>query len=466
MPTVCPIERIMEITPKSRRLLRLQSLLFVALFLGVLGTLAWLSTRYSFQADWTASGRNTLSEDSRRLLQEMSDPVEVTAFARDNELLRKQIQDLVARYQRAKPDLALRFVNPDTQPERVREMGITVDGELLLSYQGRSEKVQQLSEQHLTNALQRIARQGERWIVFLSGHGERDPGGQANHDLGAFGRELERKGLKVQTVNLAQTPAIPDNASLLVIASPQAKLLPGEVKLIRDYMNAGGNLLWFTEPEGARGLEPVAEDLGIEFLPGKIVDATTQLFGINNPAFVLVPEYAVHPVTRDLYSLTLFPETVALEARTEEPWVASPLLTTLERTWTEIGELDGTIQYDSDTDERPGPLDLAFVLTRSRESGQMEGTETSEQRVIVVGDGDFLSNAFLGNGVNLDLGLNMIHWLSHDEQFIAIRAKSAPDTRLELGRTAQGVIAFGFLFIVPGLLLLSGLVIWLRRRGR
>ncbi len=455
----------MEITPKSRLLLRLQGLAFVVLFLGIVGSLAWLSSRYVHQADWTAGGRNTLTADSRKLLEGMEGPIRITAFARENEALRKPISDLIGRYQRVKDDIELSFVNPDTDPEQVRELGISLDGELLIRYQGRSEKIQQLSEQPITNALQRMARQGERWILFLAGHGERDPLGEANHDLGNFGRELQRKGLKVQTINLTLTPTIPDNTHLLVLASPQVPLLAGEVKLIRDYLNQGGNLLWLAEPEGLQGLEPIAEDLGMELLPGRMVDATTQLFGINDPAFVLIPEYPLHPATRDLDSLTLFPEVAALEAQTEAPWQVDPLLTTLERTWTEVGPLEGDIQYDADTDERAGPLDIGLVFTRELDM-QGDALENRQQRIVVIGDGDFLSNAFLGNGANLSLGLNLIHWLGHDDAFIAIRARSAPDTQLTLSPTAQAIIAFGFLFVLPGLLLLSGLGIWLRRRAR
>lgn len=459
----------MEITPKSRLLLRLQGLAFVALFLAVVGSLAWLSSRYVQQADWTASGRNTLTPDSRKLLEEMDGPIRIVAFARENKPLRRQISDLIGRYQRAKDDIQLAFINPDTDPEQVRELGISMDGELLLKYQGRSEKIQQLSEQPITNALQRMARQGERWILFLAGHGERDPLGEANHDMGNFGRELQRQGLKVQTINLTVTPTIPDNTHLLVLASPQVPLLAGEVKLVREYLNQGGNLLWLAEPDGLQGLEAIAEDLGLEFLPGRIVDASTQLFGINNPAFVLIPEYPLHPATRDLDSLTLFPEVAALEAQTEAPWQVEPLLTTLERTWTEVGPLEGDIQYDTDTDERPGPLDIALVFSREQDHHNPEQDpqgDAQQQRIVVIGDGDFLSNAFLGNGANLGLGLNLVHWLGHDDAFIAIRARSAPDTQLNLDRTAQAVIAFGFLFVLPGLLLLSGMAIWLRRRAR
>ncbi len=83
-----------------------------------------------------------------------------------------------------------------------------------------------------------------------------------------------------------------------------------------------------------------------------------------------------------------------------------------------------------------------------------------------LGDSDFLSNAFLGNGGNVDLGLNLFNWLNHDDQFITITARTASDVNLELGRAAQAIIGFGFLFGLPLLLLATGAGIWWRRRNR
>ena len=108
-----------------------------------------------------------------------------------------------------------------------------------------------------------------------------------------------------------------------------------------------------------------------------------------------------------------------------------------------------------------------MVLTRTPgEASEDTESTASEQRIVVIGDGDFLSNTYLGNPGNLDLGLNIVRWLSHDDATIEIRVTSAPDTSLVLNKAAQAVIAIGFLVGLPLLLLLAGVVIWLRRRRR
>jgi ABC-type uncharacterized transport system involved in gliding motility auxiliary subunit len=457
----------MKVSRRARILLRLQGLTFSLLFSASIGLLAWLSTQYVYTADWTAGARNTVSTDTRKLLAELEEPVRITAFVRDEPRLRRQISDLVGSYQRFKENISLEFINPDTAPEQVRELGISSGGELRVSYRGHSENIQTLSEQTLSNSLLRLSRQEARWIAFLTGHGEREPLGETNHGLGIFGAELERKGLNIQTINLTQT-GIPANTSLLVIAGPRVDLLPGEIDALRHYIEQGGNLLWLAEPGDLHGLEPLAELLGIDFLPGQVVDAGSQMFGIDNPTFVVISGYPQHETTAEVAAVTVFPEAAALEVHDQGKWKPVPLLTTLPRSWTELGEIAGEISFDADTDERAGPLDIGMALTRAHPSGDTSEAveDLPEQRVIVIGDGDFLSNTYLGNAGNLGLGLNIVHWLSHDDAFIDIQVPGAPDTNLELGRTAQAVIGLGLLFGLPVLLLLCGLLVWLRRRRR
>ena len=135
-----------------------------------------------------------------------------------------------------------------------------------------------------------------------------------------------------------------------------------------------------------------------------------------------------------------------------------------ERSWAETGPLAGEIRY-TENEDIAGPLILGASISRDalNRTGHDDKTRT-QQRIVVLGDGDFLSNAYLGNGGNLNLGMNIMNWLSHDDALIAIPVKTAPDLNLTLSPMQSGIIAVIFLFGIPLLLAGSGLLIWVRRR--
>ena len=447
-------------------LARLQNLVFVILFLAVMGLLLWLTKQHSVELDLTWGNRNSLTEASAKVLDQLEQKISVTAFVRDDsKAVRDLITDLLQRYQRHKADIELKFLNPDLVPQLVREHGISIDGQLLVQYGDRQETLQNVSEKALTQLLLKLASSENRFISFISGHGERDPLGSANADLGNFGAQLERKGYVLQVLNLIREPAIPANTGILVVASPRTSLLDGESKLIMEYVAAGGNLLWLTEPEQNDNLAALAADLDIKRLPGVVVDATTRLFGIDDPTFALAVDYPRHAITDQLHSQTLFPNTAGLIAGEESDWLATPILQTLPRSWTEMNPAaKDEIRYDEDSEEVDGPITIALALERTI-SGD-DDAAARQQRVIVIGDGDFLSNTYLGNGQNLDLGNAMIEWLNNNDNFIDIGSVQAPDTQLDISQAGALALLIIFLLLLPLGLLGAGITIWLKRRNR
>ena len=444
---------------------RLQSGLFLALFLAFMGLLAWLSQLNPLLIDLTANQRNSLSEESRRLVRSLQYPLEVTIFISPLNENREVLERLFKRYQDQQPLLEFHSLNPDLSPDLLRQYDIRLDGEIVIEYQGRSEKISQVSEANVTNAIQRLLRQGERWLVFLQGHGERNPYSERNHDFSEFASRLASKGYTVENLALTQINSIPQNTDVLVIASPQVALLPGEVELIDEYLEQGGNLLWFADTEQTiDSMELISDRLTVEFLPGVIVDPNTQLLGLNRVDFALVAEYPRHPITLGIDSLSLFPQAQALEYNGEdEAWKQSNFLVSSGASWNETGDMTGELFNGDNEDEILGPLNIGMTLSASHEND--EGS-IFEQRVAIVGDADFLSNRYLGNGSNLEIGLNLVNWLSHDDNLIAISPRAAPDTRLDLSETQQIIIAISFLLLLPLVLFGSGLTIWLKRRNR
>ncbi|MFZ2168250.1 MAG: Gldg family protein [Methylococcaceae bacterium] len=446
----------MKLSPRIYQQLRLKNALVTALFLCLIGTLAWLSTRHSVQIDITGNSSNTLSQASQKLLISLPDKIHITAFIKKGLPIRSQIAQLVDRYRRYQSNLTLTFIDPDTQPEKARELNIGTEGVILIDYQGRTEKLSFIDESSLTNALLQLANANERWVTFLTGHGERSPEAQANFDLGQFGKELSRRKIKAQIINLAKMPAIPDNSALLVMTAPAVPLLAGEWDIIKRYIHRGGNLLVLTDPDN-QNLAVLLQHLGIQQLRGSIVDSNSKLYGVNDPSFVLASEYPQHAITKGFQTITLYPVVAALEIDQAGTFKAEPLLSSSIQSWTETGAIEGKIRFNAGSHEKRGPLAFAYVLTRMV-------NEKTQQRIVVAGDGDFLANAYIGNVGNLDFGLRMVNWLIHDDRFIDIPVKTASDKSLQLTQTALTAISFGFLIIIPLLLISTGLLIWRKRK--
>lgn len=445
-----------------RTLRRLDGWLFALLALLAVGAAGYLSTRYAHVADWTHGGRASLSKESRAVLARLAGPVEIVSYANPQGDLRQSIASFVQRYQQVKPDISLRFVDPQLDPGAMRELGITIDGELVIHYRGHEQRLDDLSsEGPMTNALERLARGGERIVAFVSGDGERRPDGQANADMGTFMTQLEGSGMRAVPLNFAQVSAVPQHTDLVVLASPTVPLPPGGVQALVNYVRDGGNLLWLTEPRAAGapladdlGLQPLADALGISVLPGVLSDASGAALGLANPHMIALGDYPAQAITRGFTLTTLFPEVAALAPATgSSDWSTTPFLRTGPQ-----GRIDTGSEADTSLPGRP--LEFGFALRRLSPS-----PDKSEQRAVVIGDGDFLSNTYLGNGGNRALGERIFDWLLGDDALVNLPPRGAPDRFLRLSQGQLNAVSLGFLAVLPLLLLaIGGWIVWRRRR--
>jgi len=446
---------------------RFSSAIFGVLVLVAAVLVAFLSTRFGFERDLSHANGASLSAASVALLKTLDAPVEVVSYASKQNGLRAIIADFVDRYRRAKPDISLRFVDPDADPEAMRAAGVSVDGELDLRYKDRSERLKVLSETEFSNALLRLSRTRERIVAFLEGDGERQPLGKANADLGTFVAGLADRGLRAVPLPLANTGKVPENADLVVVANPRVVLAPAVANELVDYVDRGGNLLWLTEPDENAGLDALAKALSIRVLPGTVVDASGTAFGLSDPSFVALAKYPPHAITKGFLLTTLLPQPAALAQLADPHWDLKPILQSSDKSWNEtghipkVGEIADTIRQDADAGEIPGPLDIGFALSRLSPR-----PDRKEQRVVVIGDGDFLSNSFLGNGGNRELGQRVFDWLNGDDDQITVPDKSAPDRTLSLTQAQLGALSVVFLVGLPLVLAASGMLVWWRRRRR
>ena len=86
--------------------------------------------------------------------------------------------------------------------------------------------------------------------------------------------------------------------------------------------------------------------------------------------------------------------------------------------------------------------------------------------MVVVGDSDFLSNAYVELSGNKDFALNIIQWLAKDDRFIAILRSEEPEFKPLFLDARQRFILMGVTIgVTPAFFLLAGaLCVYWRRR--
>jgi len=459
----------MKINSKLRLQILAQNWMFVVVFLLLVVMVGYLTHQYRYAKDITQANRNILTQGSVNVLKQMQNDVNITVYATNDDAnngdtFRKSLIEFMARYQREKKNIFLTFVNPTKEPKLAQDAGVKVDGETVVEYNKRTEHITPpFAEQEMTNLLVRLSRTNNQPIMYLDGHGERHLQGIKNHDLGEFGKQLESKGFKFANPDLTIAQGVPANGSMLVIASPQVDVSEIEAKKIKAYIEAGGNVLWLLDDNNLRGMKEVADYLGLTVSPGIVIDKSAEQYNAD-PKVAFASFYGDHTITRNFQLRTVFPEAHEIDAKASDDlgWKVGRLVDVAPNGWLESDKVPADaknfkVTFDR-TKDKPGPINIGVAL--EREYGK------KGQRVVVIGNANFLSNTFITNGGNLDFGINIINWLAGDDRLITIQPMPLKDVNITIpqGSISAMVIGYGTQFILPVVIFLFGIFFWWKRR--
>ncbi len=447
--------------------------------LGILIAVNYLSAQQNKRWDLTSNQQYTLSDQSIRLLKGLKEPVKFIVFDKTENI--GAFKPRLDEYQYQSKQVRVEYIDPDKKPVPAKEYEIQQYGTVVVEYMGRRERVTASGEQDLTGALVKVLNPKERRIYFLSGHGEKDPTNTERAGFSSIVDALRRDNYQWENLVLAQTNMIPENATVLVIAGPRTDFLDGEVGLIREYLQkrAGKLLLMLDPPEPGGGQMPLLtgllRDWSIE--PGNniIIDASGvgRLFGAD-ASVPVAATYPPHPITMGFELLTAFPLARSMSPAEKPKEGLSPqtIIETSPRSWAETDlAAKGQVQMNPDQGDKQGPVSLAVALnvaapTATPAPKEGEDGDKPETRLVAIGDSDFATNAALGIQGNADLFMNMMAWLSQQENLIAIRPKEAADRRLTMTADQMKVVTWLSLLVVPALVLGAGVFTWWRRRER
>ncbi len=421
---------------------------FIGVLIGIFILIGLLAVRYDRRLDITLDGRNSLHPNSEKIVKQLDAPLSVTAFSRGNPQVKKLISRLLDKYQQS-ATVELTFKNPDTAIDLVKAYNITRDGELVLEYKGQKEHVGDLSEHSITKAIYRLLQPKVKEISFVIGHGERDLG----NDLSAYGalvEKLSNNDFAVGKVDLSLTDSLSKNTDMLVIADAKLPLSDKESKVISDYLRRGGKLLWLGEAD-SNPLANVVADLGAKIEPQTLINRLGKKYELNNPEYLVIEPSENLSLLQNINTMLLFPKAspiAVLPTSASKQWQALPFL---------LPQGNTLIKDNNTIKQNKQSTPIAVLLTPKNIK--------QSQKVVIIGDADFMSNQFIGFGQNMDFAINIFQYLSAVNDDVIQVSDSLPAPVVMSEKTIS-YLAVIFMMIVPMLVLLIGLsvrAVWRRK---
>ncbi len=452
--------------------------LYIAIVLASLTVVNYLADRHNKSYDATANKRYSLSEQTVKVVKGLDHDAKITYFAQTSRFT--EARDLLDRYDNLSPRLTVEYIDPDKKPQLARAAGVRSYGTIFVEASGRREEAKSLTEEEITNALIRALKGGVRKACIVQGSGE--------HSIEEFGRDgysnlkdlLEKNNYTTQKISLIEKPEVPSDCTVLIVGGPRFDYLDPAVEAIKKYVEGGGSALLLIDPPIRFGQQEISENPALmKLLEGWGVVANKDLvldtsgigslFGLSE-VVPLVSNYEFHAIVRDMREIaTAFPLARSLETKSVDGATVDKLFSTSSNSYstTELGSAQ--IRLDPKKNKQ-GPFTLGVAGTLAAKASSSGDNKASEEkkdkqgRFVVVGSSGWVANNILRFNGNRDLFLNMMNWLSADEDLISIRPKEPEDRRLNLTRQQMSRILYGSVFGLPLIIIAAGLSVWWRRR--
>lgn len=480
-----------------------------ALFIGYLTSLPISKFYY----DATALKKNTLTPGSQEVVEKLEGGLTITTYVNildENygSALPDQLKNDFARFEqyvRFKPEIKMKYVYyyaPSVQPsfpgrfeelqekERAEKICkiMDLDFDMFLS----PEEIDQLvdlraegcrfvrvlerengqktilrlyndmmkhpSETEITTALKRFLVPAPR-IAFLTGHGERSVNSSGDRYYYTFAKSiyfrqsLINQGFDAFELSIKEHE-IPEDVNILVIADMRTPLSPEEMEKLKHYIERGGNLFILGEPNRQEAMNPILGEFGVKLMPGTLVQ--------QNPDYlpsIITAQLTDQAAAQSLSYAQLkgwggtivMPDASPLQYETNKGYSIKPIAVTRPRgSWNELETtdfLDGKLSLNEAIGEKEQSYPVVLSLTRANGG--------KEQRIVITGDADCISNAELANGRNGMFAINFnfisetFKWLSYGEFPIDTSRPQAIDNGLRVTRKIEPWMNLFALGIIP-----------------
>ena len=302
-------------------------------------------------------------------------------------------------------------------------------------------------------------------LYTLTGHGE------AKLST-AFTAAVKNQNLETEDLSLLKVDAVPEDADGILINTPASDISATELKLLQDYMAAGGNVMLITDiytgQSKLNNLEALMEQYGMSSVPGMVVETDrNHYFSMQQQAMqhALIPVMNAHAITDPLINSNYFvmlngAHGILSADELPSDLTVTSLLTTSNSAFSKQdgNNLENYKKVEGDID---GPFAIAALAT-------MNADTDTESNVIWVGSPTLVSeeiDSYVSGG-NMDLFLNMLGYLCDPEAAeMTIHAKPISEIRrLTMGSNTTAILTTVVLVLIPLGYLTCGIMTWYRRK--
>jgi len=438
-------------------------LVIVVLVIAIVAAFNYLGTKIHKRFDFTTGKIHSISDQSIQVAKNLKKELTIKAFlAKENPSLGR-FKSLMSIYGYYTDKLKIETIDPYQNPAEVKRYEIKSDGTIVFEYDKKDTRIEETSEEAITNAMIKVSRVEEKTIYFIQGHGEPDMEKTEKTGFSEVKNNLEKLSYKVKKLYLFQEADVPENAAALVVAGPQKPLFEKETYLIENFIfKRHGRVLLMINPFEGNELKPLLGKLGLTLEDNVVVEVDPLSRFMGGDYFMpVVAKYPEHAITKNFGYATMFPLCRGLAKVSPLPKdvTVDLMASTSPSSWGETNyeaEMK-TKKITKGPEDKNGPVDIAAAI-------EISGMGTQKGRVVVCGDSDFATNEYYSFQANGNFFNNIIAWLAEEGDLIAIAPKTTAPKTLRLTESGSQLIFFYSLIILPLLVFIAGIGIWLYRR--
>jgi ABC-type uncharacterized transport system involved in gliding motility auxiliary subunit len=442
-----------------------QAAIYTLIVIAILGVLNFLAQRYNKSFDSTANKKYTLSDQTAKVVKNIPGDLVITYWDRPNQF--PNAEDLFNRYKGLSPKVTVEYQDVDKKRTEAIAAGVKTVPTILVKVGNKTETAKSLTEEEVTGAMVRALKGGDRNVCFTSGFGEASTTDTKPGEGFGNAKDLtEKNNYKTEVVPLIPKADIPMDCTILVVAGPKRNYLQPAVDAIKAYVENGGRALILLDPPLQFGgseidenaaLVAVLDSWGVKMNKDLVLDLSGvgQLFNLG-PQFPIVTKYEDHAIVREMKDLpTGFPIARSMEVSKGDKTMVSALFSTTDDAVATEDLKNPQVNVKA---AKPGARVLAAAGTYTT------GKESGNGRFVVVGTSRWIGNGFLTFNGNRDLYMNMLNWLSSDEDLISIRPKDPEDRRLNMNPRQANMLFYESVVLIPLGIIIAGVGVWWKRR--